>query len=308
MNLTTRHLLIGLFAISSWASIASYVEAASYFSPTLEKIFAQPTDDIDVGRAALEIAKLRYPMLDVDAYSRRIDDLARQTKELAGGHAEPAIEAAALGAVLYGKNGFHYAFDRDAHMVESNYFINGLLDTKQGFCEDMTALYIAVAQRAGFRVFAVGAPWHVFARFTGPGPQQSRDVDPSSGNATTDTYYINRFRIPQQDIDSGAYLRTLSNRELLGYLLMTSAQAMRPTVDDSVRARTIVYFERAADLHPRGLEVMETLRGAYEYEAMMASIHRDMETADIYRKKADDLYTKTERLGYVGPTVEELLE
>src|SRR5260370_26854591 len=123
-----------------------------------------------------------------------------------------------MSAAIYEQGGYHYDLSPGAHSRESNYFLTGLLDTKQGTCQDMSVLYIAVAQRAGLHVYAVEAPQHVFVRIV-TADQKLHDIDTATNTHSNDDIYIQQFQLPAKGLESGAYLRTLNYRELLGLLL-----------------------------------------------------------------------------------------
>jgi regulator of sirC expression with transglutaminase-like and TPR domain len=302
--MTATKAISAFLAVAALMLIVVPAAAEPAFPPDVEKLFAQPEDDIDVGRAALMLDKLRPkilardPELDVEAYSRQIDDLAQQVKDLLHGSPDPYLGMLALDVVLYKRTGIHYDFSPVARMKTTNYFLSGLLDTKLGLCQTMSVLYIAVAQRAGLRVYPVTAPSHTFVRVMGPG-LYVQDLDPTSDNLTSDDTYTDRFHITKESVASGLYLRTKSYRELLGLLVMNTGLAMRPTRDPAQRDKSIVYLEKAVELDPRGAEEIENLRAAYEYEGQVAARHNDMTAAGAFQKKAAELHSRNEQLGYI---------
>lgn len=274
------------------------VASGHVFTPEVEKILALTEDQIDIGRAALTFAKEPFPNLDVEAYSRRIDDLVEKVKNLA-----PSTDIDTLlmtmHVVLYKHEGFHYDFSPNAQEEDFKHYLNVLLDTKSGVCDSMTALYMAVAQRLGLRVYPVMAPRHIFVRVMGTG-LTVRNIDPSSGKAITDDGYIDWLHIPEKGVKSGAYLRTMDYHEYLATFLERNGMALRPveTADQATRNRSIAYFEKAVELSPVNADIIEMLRRAYEFEHMNYSLHREMTLAVSYQQKADTTYKKTEELGY----------
>jgi regulator of sirC expression with transglutaminase-like and TPR domain len=269
------------------------------FPPEIEKILALSEDKIDMGLAALTVAKQIYPALDIQAYSQQLDKLADEVKAEIGDDTSPQHELIALVDVIQNKEGFRYDFSADSHIKQDNYFLNGLLKTKRGMCQTMSILYMAVAQRLGLPVYISEVPGHTFVRLVGS-DKHERNLEATSGGTLTDAEYVQRFHIPEQGIKSGAYLRTMSHRESLAILFMIAAQGMRPTTSPYVRATSIAYFEKAVELNPRFPEAVEQLRGAYEYERMLASLKRDMKMAASFETKANDCYKKTEELGFGG--------
>jgi regulator of sirC expression with transglutaminase-like and TPR domain len=106
-----------------------------------------PEDQIDIGIAALTFAKEIYPEIDIAAYSRRIDALADQVRRLANGTTDPERRIRVMNTVFFRMEGFHYDRDPFSRVKLEYYFLNGILDTKQGICYTMPLLYVAVAQQ-----------------------------------------------------------------------------------------------------------------------------------------------------------------
>ncbi len=274
------------------------LSAGHVFTPEVEKILALPEDKIDVGRAALTFAKEPFPNIDVESYSRKIDDLVEKIK---GRAPSPDIDSLliTMHVVLYKQEGFQYDFSPKAQEDDFKHYLNVLLDTKSGVCDSMTALYLAVAQRLGLRAYPVMAPSHIFVRLMGPG-LTVRNIDPSSGKQISNEEYISWLHIPEKAVKSGAYLRTMDYREYLATFLERNGMALRPveTADQETRNRSIAYFEKAVELSPSNVDTVEMLRRAYEFERMSHSMHREMTIAASYQQKAETAYKKTEELGY----------
>ncbi|MGH7929538.1 MAG: transglutaminase family protein, partial [Candidatus Binatia bacterium] len=67
----------------------------------------QPDDTLDLGRAALAIARVEYPQLDPGAYLARIDALAAEVNNhLSGDESDLHRSIAALNYVLFRKYGY----------------------------------------------------------------------------------------------------------------------------------------------------------------------------------------------------------
>lgn len=170
-TLTLKSLI--LFAILHVAlAVPQSVDASE-----IDKLLALPEDKIDIGIAALTLAKKFYPNLDVAAYSGKINDLAEKARWLARGTQDPELRIRVLNTVLFRQEGFHYDQNPNSRSKQDYYFLNGILDTKRGICYTMPLLYIAVAQRLGYPIYPVAAPDHLFVRYVEPGfPLQNIEV------------------------------------------------------------------------------------------------------------------------------------
>lgn len=122
-----------------------------------ERLLQTPESKLDVGLAALTLAREVYPQLDVAAYSKRIDVLVSQVREFINrqGRNDPDSVIRSLNSFFYKIHGLHYDPSLEAWDKKENYFLMKLLDTKEGTCANMPVLYMAVAQRLGFPIYAV---------------------------------------------------------------------------------------------------------------------------------------------------------
>ena len=122
----------------------------------------RPEERIDLGRAALTIALTDYPDLDISSYLRRIDDLAVQVSERAGGEADIFRSVAALNYVLFKEQGFRG--NRDDYYDPKNSFLNEVVDRKRGLPITLSILYMEVGQRIGIAIDGVGFPGHFLVK------------------------------------------------------------------------------------------------------------------------------------------------
>jgi len=176
-----------------------------------------PEDSIDIGMAALTIAKVVYPDLDIKAYSAKIDEMVEKVRILTHGSTDPDYRVRVLNTYLYKMQGFKYdPSEIDVETEKSknleDQFLNGILDTKMGNCVTMPMLYIAVAQRLGYPVYAVVAPDHYFVRYIDPHLKR-QNIEATAGGYVSDGEYIYTLHVSKKGLESGAYMRTLTYRE-----------------------------------------------------------------------------------------------
>lgn len=133
-------------------------------SAEIQRLLALPEDKIDIGIAALTFAKEIYPNLDITAYSRKIDDLADKVKKLANGTQDPEQRIRALNTVLFRCEGFRYDLSPTARSKQEYYFLNGILDTKQGICYTLPLLALKLSNSAIRNLPTPIAIWPIDAR------------------------------------------------------------------------------------------------------------------------------------------------
>src|SRR5262245_66297754 len=126
----------------------------------LAELVSRPDGRIDLGRAALSIARWQYPDLDAEAYLERLDGLARAVDGT-------RRAAAALGRLhrlrdyLFVEQGF--AGNRDDYYDPRNSFLNDVLDRRQGIPITLSLVLMEVGKRLGLHIEGIGLPGHFIA-------------------------------------------------------------------------------------------------------------------------------------------------
>lgn len=119
---------------------------------------AREDEAIDLGAAALALARIEYPQLDANAYLTRLDTLAGRAA--AGLRANPSSREtiAMLNRVLFDEEGLRG--NRDDYYDPRNSFLNDVLDRKLGIPITLSVIYMEVARRIGFPVAGTAMPGH----------------------------------------------------------------------------------------------------------------------------------------------------
>ena len=283
-------LVVCVFAILDTATAAD----PHIIPPPIQQQLNLPEHQIDIGLAALTFAKEFYPHLDIAAYSQRIDLIADKARQLAHGTEDPETRIRVLNTVIHQMEGFHYDRSPFARSRQEYYFLNGILDMKQGICYSLPLLYIAVAQRLGYPLYPVLAPDHIFVRYVVPNFTEQNIETTSGGKYFPDQYYIETFAVSQRGLKSGSYLRTLTYRQFLGQMLAVSAVFHGR---NAAAPKAIAYLEKAARLDPKVADHYDNLRIVYSDMSEVAPPY----LATAYREKAEAYARKAKELGFVDP-------
>lgn len=115
-------------------------------------------EDIDLVRAALTIARIEYPSLDVEAYVSRIDELARAAEVRISDVGDSLQTISALNHTLFEEAKLRG--NRDDYYDPRNSFLNDVLDRRLGIPITLALIYMEVGRRLGFPLFGVGMPGH----------------------------------------------------------------------------------------------------------------------------------------------------
>jgi regulator of sirC expression with transglutaminase-like and TPR domain len=127
----------------------------------LDKAMNAPGEDL--APAALAIARVEYPSLDVDGYLdaiARMGDAAADRVTGAGARGHDAIKV--LNEYLYDEQRF--TGNRESYDDPRNSFLNEVLDRRTGIPISLAVVYLEVARRAGVHVAGVNFPGHFLLR------------------------------------------------------------------------------------------------------------------------------------------------
>lgn len=201
---------------------------------SVSEVLALDEKEIDIGRAALLVAREDRPGLDIASYLGRLDELAaRLARRLpARVSVRRAVEETARLLRVHGDRSPPARRRRPEPASEAHEAASGglpaemdlsrILDGDRGNCLGLTLLYLAVAERAGLPLAGVAAPEHYFVRFDDGVTRVNMELT-QGGRAVPDGDYIRSRRISREAIDRGIYLRSESKRQVIASLLSNRA-------------------------------------------------------------------------------------
>lgn len=143
------------------------------------RLVSRPETAIDLAEAALLIAKEEYPTLEVGRYLSSLDAMAAEIRDRVGCAEDPHRLIAGLGDYLFREQGFRG--NADDYYDPRNSFLNDVLDRRTGIPITLSALYMEVGRRLGFRLHGVGMPGHFLVKYVGP--DEEIVIDPFNGGA-----------------------------------------------------------------------------------------------------------------------------
>jgi hypothetical protein len=114
----------------------------------------------------------------------------------------------------------------------SDLFLNGVMDTRQGTCANMSALHVAVGWRLGWPVSLACVRSHYICRYDDGAVKHN--IEPTQAGyggfkSDPDAYLIERYELPPKAISSGSDLRAVTPRELLGIFIGFRGRHMNDT-------------------------------------------------------------------------------
>ena len=202
---------------------------------------------IDVANIAIELAQEIFPSLDEKHYRSTLNTMVKEVKKLIGGRTDPEYRVRALNTYLFKIKGYKYDISDPLGKKLENRFLLGILEKGKGGCVSLPLIYIILAQKLKFPVYAVSVPDHFFVRYVDSNLKRQNIETTNGGGFSSDRRYIRDFKIPKIAIEKGGYLRSMTHREFIGDLLMQNAVFWSRKGD---LTRTLAYAQVILKLNP----------------------------------------------------------
>ena len=268
---------------------------------TLERFreaVAGPPDEVPMARAALLVAQAEYPHIDIDAYERRLQDMAETlTQQLARHPFRPRARAMmqTVNQLLFRELGFrgntnHYEDPR-------NLYLSDVLSERTGVPVTLALVYAEVCQRAGLDVQPVGLPGHVICRYSPNDPTDEADellLDVFNGGRILTRHNCQELvrgafgaRVPFKEY----YLSNLLPRQVIQRLLHNLKAGALQRGDEERAAQAIDFL---LALYPWDLDEIRDRGMLRERLGELQSALTDLEQYVRYRAGARDIQTVAE--------------
>jgi regulator of sirC expression with transglutaminase-like and TPR domain len=139
--------------------------------------------------AALLIARIEYPRLDVEAYLAKLDAMGELARQAVQRRLERTADTSRLACIKavneYLFEELHFVGNREKYEDPRNSCLNEVLDRRTGIPITLCVVYMEVARRAGLHIDGVNFPGHFLVRCPEVGSRGSRGliIDPFHGGA-----------------------------------------------------------------------------------------------------------------------------
>jgi regulator of sirC expression with transglutaminase-like and TPR domain len=261
--------------------------ARQYFYQEIQQLDQQ----IDLGKAALYIAKEEYPNLDIEEYLNAIDTMASEIQERLPEQRYPLRVLQTINKYLYDDLGF--TGNKDDYYDPRNSFLNDVIERRTGIPITLSLLYLEIARRLDFPMVGIGMPGHFMIRPEFENVGIFVDAFNRGEIMFNEDCEERLSQIYQQPISSipAELLQPVSNRQFLARMLtnLKMIYLSRRNFSSSVAAveRILLLFPDAVmELRDRGLLYYELERWQEAYEDLTTYLTRlpDAEDAEVIRQ------------------------
>jgi regulator of sirC expression with transglutaminase-like and TPR domain len=121
-----------------------------------------------LAQAALVIARIEYPRLDVESYLAKLDAMGELARQAVQCHIESTGDSSTLSCIKavnkYLFEELQFIGSRDKYEDPRNSCLNEVLDKRTGIPITLSVVYMEIARRAGLHIDGVNFPGHFLVR------------------------------------------------------------------------------------------------------------------------------------------------
>jgi regulator of sirC expression with transglutaminase-like and TPR domain len=200
--------------------------------------------EIELDAAALEIAALDHPDVDLEDYIELLETMTERLLGLAATAHSAADQAAALAEVVAIE--FQFGGDRESYDDPANADLISVIDRRRGMPIALSILYVALARRIGWTAHALNTPGHVLVSV---GDEEPVLIDPFNAGVRMEAEQL--AAMIQTMLGGGRlspeHVAPMSNRAALLRLLMNQASRAERAGDPE---RALTVYERITTIAP----------------------------------------------------------
>lgn len=226
----------------------------------LESIPSLSLRQIDLTEALLAISREWDPRLDEEAFRRKLDQLTEFARPALSADS-PREKIKRLRRAIHQLGGYLYTERVDARgfpVDSEELFMHGLLQSRRGYCMNLSLLYLIVAERLGLPLKGVALPNHFFVRWDDG--REKINIDGTEGGAEfSDEFYQNRFGVDSRTA-SPFYLQSLNKKQSLGSYFSNVGMVYYQRRNAE---KAVFYLSLSVDINPLSVEAHNNLGNIY---------------------------------------------
>ena len=135
---------------------------ANTIKTQFEKFLRQPDENINLAEAALMVARMEYPDLNVSDYMEKIHALADKIRDRLPENPNAGDTLTQLNKMLFDELG--YEGNSEHYYDPKNSFLNDVLERKLGIPISLSILYIELGKELGLPLAGVAFPGHFLVK------------------------------------------------------------------------------------------------------------------------------------------------
>jgi regulator of sirC expression with transglutaminase-like and TPR domain len=185
----------------------------------------RPDEDIELAKAALHIAQIEYPNLDIDKYLQTLDTMAAEISARLPETKYPLKVIQTINKYLY--EDLNFCGNESDYYNPRNSFLNDVIDRRTGIPITLALVYLEVAKRINFPMVGIGMPGHFIIRPNFEGAEMFVDTFDRGEILFVEDCRQKLMDLYQQDIPAlpPEMLQPVTNRQFL-FRMLNNLQAI----------------------------------------------------------------------------------
>ncbi len=215
----------------------------------------------DLLETLLMVSKHWKPSLDLSPLKKEAGKLTLLVEQKIKGMKNPDDITRVLRAVIHDEEGYGYTDQVDERGVPINpeeLFLHGLLNTRKGYCMNLSLLYLIVAQKLAIPLYGVAIPNHFFVRYEREGVRINIETT-ERGVFYPDTFYQQRLENSGGN-ENSYFMKNLDARQTLGAYFsnvgMVYYQNRKPE-------KAVFYLRLSTSINPQSIDAQNNLANIY---------------------------------------------
>jgi len=229
------------------------------------KLFAlealKAESELDLGRAALLMAKCQYPKLDVEVYIAQFDEIAQIiSSRLSNSSKNPLLIIKNINEYFFQELAFQG--NKENYYDPRNSFLNEVLVRRLGIPISLSVIYMEVAKRLGLKIDGVGLPGHFLVKCKADDQEiildpfhQGKELSQTDCQALLTNIYGSGIELKP------SFFRSVSKKEILIRMLNNLKNIY---ISGNDPARALITLETLLILTPQALNEIKE-RGFVNY-------------------------------------------
>ena len=255
-------LLLGAGVLASWLlAPGPGLAQNSTLQQNLLRQLAQPAAQIDLAQVLWTVSRDWDPRVDPKTLQPRLESLIESFQKQRTPDASPEQTVALLRRVIHQEGGYAFSEQVDSRGIPLNpeeLFLHGLLQTRRGYCMNLSLLYLILGDRLNLPLKGVPLPNHFFVRYD-DGKVRINIETTQGGAPFSDSFYVERF-LGGRTEGADYYLNNLDKKQTLGAYFSNVGMILH-------RARrtrdALFYLKQSVRLNPAALDARNNLANLY---------------------------------------------
>lgn len=209
----------------------------------------------------LLVSKHWKPSMDLSLLKEEMEKLTLAARKKLKEQDKPEDIIRVLRTVIHDEMGYGYTDQVDERGVPINpdeLFLHGLLNTRKGYCMNLSLIYLILGQKLGLPLSGVPLPNHFFVRYEKEDIRINIETT-ERGVSYQDSFYQRRFGASEK-ITNAYFMKNLDARQTLGAYFsnvgMVYYQNQKPE-------RAIFYLSLSTSINPQSIDAQNNLANIY---------------------------------------------